>query len=512
VSSTDRDYSWLPKPVDVTDNSEALARVDTVIGQGPYDATWESLTDYTPPRWYKDAKFGIFVHWGVYSVPAFQNEWYSREMYLEGSSSFQHHLETYGPHAEFGYKDFIPDFRMQDFDADQWAALFRQAGAQFVVPVAEHHDGFAMFDTDRSRWKATAMGPSRDVYGELAEATKRAWMVSGASSHRAEHWFFMNGGARFDSDVLDPRFIDFYGPAQREETAPNEQFLEDWLLRTVEIIDKYHPQVLWFDWWIEHPAFEPYRRRLAAYYYNRAAQWQREVVINYKWEAFPEGSAVYDIERGTMGGIRSEVWQNDTSVSKSAWCWIENHDYKRLEDLIAELVDVVSKNGNLLLNIGPKPDGTIPEVERQLLRGMGAWLAINGEAIFASRPWLIPTEGPTEVQAGSFVDGDTPQYTSRDIRFTTRRDVTGDYVYAILLARPNDGVARIRGFGSGSGLLTRGIQEISVLGDKETVEWTRSTESLDVSLNDVNVSSTGVVVKVFLAAETVPARKDFLHS
>jgi alpha-L-fucosidase len=511
VTLTPRDYSWLPEPVDVTDNREALARVEAVIAQGPFRADWSSLQEYTPPLWYEDAKFGIFLHWGVYSVPAFDNEWYSRNMYLEGSPSFSHHVETYGPHRDFGYKDFIPEFRMENYDPDAWATLFRQAGAQFVVPVAEHHDGFALYDTDRSRWKATAMGPKRDVYGELADATRRAWMTVGASSHRAEHWFFMNGGTRFDSDVLDPRFLDFYGPAQREETAPNEQHLEDWLLRTVEIIDKYRPQVLWFDWWIEQPAFEPYRRMLAAYYYNRAAEWQREVVINYKWEAFAEGSAVYDIERGTLGGIRDTVWQNDTSVSRSSWCWVENHDYKRLQDLIGELADVVSKNGNLLLNIGPKPDGTIAEREQELLRGIGDWLTINGEAIFGTRPWLIPAEGPTHVKAGSFVDGAALDYTAEDIRFTTRRDVTGEYVYAILLARPDDGVARVRAFGTSGGVLQRPIREVTVLGDRTPVEWTQGHEFLEVTLNDVNADRVGVVVKLFLEPEASAPRHDFLH-
>jgi len=303
------DPESLPDPVDVSDNTEALRAVQAVVDAGPFDATWESLAAYEPPRWYEDAKFGVFLHWGVYSVPAFGNEWYSREMYREGTAAYEHHVATYGPQRDFGYKDFIPSFTMEQFDPTAWAALFRRAGAQFVVPVAEHHDGFAMYDTARSRWSAAQMGPRRDVFGDLSRAVDDAWMVRGASSHRAEHWFFMNGGARFDSDVLDPRWNDFYGPAQREETAPNERFLEDWLLRTVEVIDRYRPQVLWFDWWIEQPAFAPVLRTLAAYYYNRAAEWGREVVINHKWDAFAPGTAVYDIERGATARIEPVVWQ-----------------------------------------------------------------------------------------------------------------------------------------------------------------------------------------------------------
>jgi alpha-L-fucosidase len=276
----------LPDPVEVSDNTSALAGVKQVIDTGPYDSTWESLQRYRAPLWYHDGRFGIFLHWGVFSVPAFGDEWYSRSMYLEGTKAFEHHVETYGPQNAFGYKDFIPSFTMDKFQPDDWAALVKEAGAQFVVPVAEHHDGFALYDTDRSRWSVTNMGPRQDIFRKLGDAVDHAWMVVGVSSHRAEHWFFMNGGSRFDSDVRDPAYADFYGPAQREEIAPNERFLEDWLLRCVEIVDKYRPQIFYFDWWIESPAFEPYLRRFAAYYYNRAAVWGREVVINFKWNAF----------------------------------------------------------------------------------------------------------------------------------------------------------------------------------------------------------------------------------
>lgn len=501
----------LPDPVEVSDNTAALADVKQVIDAGPYDSTWESLQRYRAPLWYQDGKFGIFLHWGVFSVPAFENEWYSRSMYLQGTDAFEHHVTTYGPQGEFGYKDFIPSFTMDEFHPDDWAALFKQAGAQFVVPVAEHHDGFALYDTDRSRWSVTHMGPRQDVFRKLGDAVDRAWMVLGASSHRAEHWFFMNGGSRFDSDVRDPAYADFYGPAQREEIAPNERFLEDWLLRCVEIVDKYRPQIFYFDWWIESAAFEPYLRRFAAYYYNRAAEWGREVVVNFKWNSFAPGSAVYDIERGTMGGIRDDVWQNDTSVSRTSWSWVEGHQYKGAHELIAELADTVSKNGVLLLNVGPKPDGTIPEEEAQLLTAIGEWLARNGEAIYGSRPWIIPGEGPTAVTAGSFVDSSSPEYTGTDVRFTTRTHVTGDYIYATLLAPPQDGVARIRSFGSGAGLLTRGIREVRVLGSAEDVAWQRSAESLDVTLPAQSATAAGPVVRLYLEDEAQPRRHDFLH-
>lgn len=505
------DAEDLAPPVDVSDNSHALRRVREVIADGPYSATWDSLQRYEVPLWYRDAKFGVFLHWGVFSVPAFRNEWYSRHMYLQGTAEFEHHRETYGSQEDFGYKDFIPSFTMEQFDPDDWAALFKRAGAQFVVPVAEHHDGFAMYGSDRSRWNAKSMGPRRDVFGDLRDAVDGAWMIAGASSHRAEHWFFMNGGARFDSDVRDPRFFDFYGPAQREEIAPNERFLEDWLLRCVEIIDKYRPQVLYYDWWIETPAFEPYLRMLAAYYYNRAAAWGREVVINFKWKAFAPGSAVYDLERGAMSGVSPDVWQNDTALSRNSWSWIEDHIYKSADEVVTELVDTVSKNGTLLLNVGPKADGTIPDEERALLVQIGEWLTLNGEAIFGSRPWVTAGEGATKVNEGSMMDATSPAYTAQDVRFTTRTDVTGDYVYATLLADPEDSTARIRSFGSGSGLLHRAIREVTVLGSTETISWTQTAEALEVNLPTRRSEVSARVVKLFLEPVTTPERRDFLH-
>jgi len=209
------------------------------IPEGPFQPTWESLERYQVPQWCLDAKFGIFIHWGLYAVPGFGNEWYPRNMYQKGSAEFEHHLATYGPQAKFGYKDFIPLFRAEKFDPDHWAGLFRRAGAKFVVPVAEHHDGFAMYDCSHSEWNAAQMGPQLDLIGELAEAVRRQWLIFGLSSHRAEHWWFFDGGMEFDSDVQDPRNAGLYGPAQPRTTQPHEAFLEDWLALTCELVDKY---------------------------------------------------------------------------------------------------------------------------------------------------------------------------------------------------------------------------------------------------------------------------------
>jgi len=330
---------------------DAVKNLDSVIAKGPFSASWDSLEKYQVPTWYEDAKFGIFIHWGVYSVPAFDSEWYPRNMYLIKGPVFAHHVATYGPQSRFGYKDFIPMFKAEKFNADQWAALFKRSGAKYVLPVAEHHDGFPMYASDLTEWCAAKMGPKRDVVGELSVAVRKQGLHFGASSHRAEHWWFFNGGRNFDSDVNDPRYAGLYGPAQSDKDQPDQAYLDNWLARTSEIVDKYHPEILWFDWWIEQPVFQPYLQKFGAFYYNRAAEWKSTVAINYKNKAFPESAAVLDIERGQLDMLRPIFWQTDTSVGEKSWGYIKDEKFRTPESLLDELVDIVSKNGCLLLNI-----------------------------------------------------------------------------------------------------------------------------------------------------------------
>lgn len=461
------------------------------IPPGPFEPSWESLARYTVPDWYQDGKFGIFIHWGVYSVPAFGNEWYPRNMYLPERPEFAHHVETYGPQSKFGYKDFIPRFTAEQFDPVRWAKLFHEAGARFVVPVAEHHDGFAMYDSALSGWTAARIGPKRDIVGDLADAVREQGLVFGVSSHRAEHWWFFDAGRAFDSDVQDLRFQSFYGPAEPRDSQPNQEYLDDWLARCRELVDKYHPQLFWFDWWIEQPVFAPYLQAFAAYYYNRASEWGRGVAINYKHQTFPERTAVYDVERGQLADIRPLFWQTDTSVSTNSWGYVENQDYKNATAIIHDLVDVVSKNGALLLNIGPRPDGTIPEPEEEMLLAIGGWLGVNGEAIYGTRPWKVFGEGPTEVVEGSFKDTARAAFTSQDIRFTTR----GEILYATVLSVPRGEVA-IRSLGSHLRLYPKAIGQIELVGSRKPLTWARDGEALRVSLPDQKPSDHAVVLKI----------------
>ena len=285
-----------------------LATVDKDAHEGPFQPTWESLKGYKIPDWYQDAKFGIFIHWGVYSVPAFGSEWYPRNSYRQDTPDFKHQVETYGPQTKFGYKDFIPEFKAQDFSAKAWAALFKESGAQYVIPVAEHHDGFQMYNSDLSDWCATKMGPKQDIIGELRTAILAEGIHFGASSHRAEHYWFMNGGRAFPVGRAGPEVcvalwtgacgID---PDKDGKGHPDTAYLNDWLARSGEIVERYHPELMYFDWWVEQDTFQPYLQRFAAFYYNQARRrWGSRLCSSAKNDAFPDGTAVLDIERGQL--------------------------------------------------------------------------------------------------------------------------------------------------------------------------------------------------------------------
>ncbi|HLV81146.1 MAG TPA: alpha-L-fucosidase, partial [Chthonomonadaceae bacterium] len=377
--------------------------------------------------------------------------------------------------SRFGYKDFIPRFQAEHYDPGAWADLFRRAGARFVVPVAEHHDGFAMYATSLSPWNAARVGPKRDLIGELAAAVRQQDMVFGVSSHRAEHWWFLDGGRKFDSDVQDPRYAEFYGPAAPEGTQPDTAFLDDWLARCCELVDAYQPQLFWFDWWIEQPAFAPYLQTFAAYYYNRGRQWGWDVAINYKNEAFPEGAAVFDVERGQLDDIRPHFWQTDTSISKNSWGYVAHQDYKTAGDILGDLIDIVSKNGALLLNIGPRPNGTIPDPEQQVLTEIGDWLAVNGEAIYSTRPWKRFGEGPTQVAGGAFNDTKRASFTCEDIRYT----VGDGCLYAIVLAWPG-AQATFPALNADAGT----VREARLLGHDGPLSWSQDARALTVRLPD----------------------------
>ncbi|HEY1801260.1 MAG TPA: alpha-L-fucosidase [Terriglobales bacterium] len=466
-----------------------LNDVNQADHEGPFRADWDSLQKYEVPEWYRDAKFGIFIHWGVYSVPAFGSEWYPRMMYVQGSPEYKHHIATYGPQDQFGYKNFIPMFKADHFDPAAWADLFKRAGAKYVVPVAEHHDGFAMYDSGLSDWTVVKMGPHRDTTGELAKAVRAAGLHFGLSSHRVEHNFFFGPGRKIPSDVNDPQYAAFYGPAHNwminppgtplnnDFTYVSPEWPNDWLARAAELVEKYHPDIVYFDWWIGQASIRPNLTRFAAFYYNSSLKYGDHVgVINYKDYAMQDHAAVLDLERGQLSDIRPLPWQTDTSVSNKSWGYINNDTFKSPEFIVHQLIDIVSKNGNLLLNIGPRSDGTIPDEVQKVLLDVGSWLSVNGEAIYGTRPWRVFGEGPTKVAAGSFHDTDTTKYTAEDFRFTTK----GSVLYAIGLAWPTNGEAVIHSLAPTAG--GEPVQNVAMVGGDATLRFDQRADGLHVQL------------------------------
>lgn len=445
-------------------------RVFTQAKENAYSPKWKSIIQHPTPEWFQDAKFGIYFHWGVYSVPAFDNEWYPRNMYIRGHKVFNYHREHFGPQEEFGYKDFIPSFTAEKFNADEWVDLFVKTGAKFVGPVAEHHDGFAMWDSKLSDWDAKDMGPKRDIVGEIEQAVRKRGLKFLTSFHHAFNWKYYEPA--FEYDAKDPHCAGLYGDPHFPGMPESEEFLEDWLAKLKEVVDKYRPDYIWFDFCWREPTFESYKREFLSYYYNKGEEWGKEVVVSYKDKDLPRGAGVLDLERGRLDSLRKELWITDTSIDRKSWCYIQEPDYWPVNTLIDNLVDRVSKNGNTLLNIAPRPDGTIPEAQKERLLEIGKWLAVNGEAIYGTRYWFTYGEGPTQMKGGSFSERNEVQYTSKDIRFTTK----GNILYAIALDWPVEEVV----IESLKVLDASKILSITMLGVDGELTWNQTANGLRI--------------------------------
>lgn len=448
---------------------------------------------YRIPDWFRDAKFGIFIHWGVYSVPAFEDEWYPRKMYEKGSRAYKHHIKTYGDLTKFGYKDFIPEFKGEKFDPEEWVSLFKEAGAKYVVPVAEHHDGFSMYNSAVNKWNSVKMGPKRDVIGELKKAIQRNGLHFGLSNHRAENAWFFTPGTKIPSDVQNPEYRSIYGPClekpKKDSTqisgiyGSNKQSRKEWLLHSYELVDLYQPELIWFDSTVGLKPFKPTFYKFMAYYYNNALDWNKKVVINTKY-GYGDNIQVHDIERGKSSKIEKFPWQTDTSIGLESWGYIKGESFKSPNKIIDDLVDIVSKNGNLLLNIGPKSDGTIPLEAQDALRKIGRWLKINGEAIYGSRPWVRASEGAVIKGRGSTEDSEP--YTAQDICFTTKRNV----LYAISLDWNPEGIV-IHSLND-----TTKVEEVSMLGSDTDLSWVQTPNGLKVSFPEQKPSEYAHVLKI----------------
>lgn len=467
-----------------------------------YVASWNSIRNHVIPQWLKNAKFGIYAHWGVYSVPACgpNGTWYPYQMYRPGNPQYDHHVKTYGPPEEFGYKDFIPMFTAEHFDAEEWAELFKASGARFAGPVAEHHDGFSMWDSEVNEWNAARMGPKRDVVGELAGAIRKQDMRFMVAMHHAENHWFYNHDERYDT--VDPRYAGLYGAPHDvgalgdsarpwiQQERPDRAFLDQWLGKLLEVVDNYQPDLVWFDDGI-NLIQEHYKREFLAYYYNQEKNWGKEVVVTYKDHDLVPGAGLIDLEQGSFSEMTHMEWLTDTTVDNgNGWCFLQNNTYKSPTELVHYLIDNVSKNGHLLLNVDPMPNGQIPEPSRNILNEIGRWLEVNGEAIYGTTPWIAYGEGPTRMQkSGGFSEDEKLQYTPEDFRFTCKDDV----LYATCMAWPGREVCIHTPWGK---LYPAEIASIRMLGDHGELKWRIADEALHVEVPDTRPCDHAYVFKI----------------
>lgn len=435
------------------------AAASAPIPPGPFAPSWDSIkANYSVPQWMADAKFGIFMHWGLYAVPAHASEWYEKHMYGNPEIT-RWHTEHFGPPNKFGYKDFIPMFTCSNWNPNAWAKLFKEAGAKFVIPTAEHHDGFALWDSAVNPWNAKRMGPHRDLIGDLSKAVRKQGLKFGVSNHGMEHFTFIQPTPGLATDLYDTNWAAFYSVADRSDAAC-EKFLESWVAQNEELIDKYQPDVLWFDNGANSRVLDPLKLQVAAYYYNRAAKWGKQVSLSTKDSAYLYGSFM-DYERSSRmpKQITDFPWQVDEPVMYR-FGYTENSPIASADATVRLLVDATSKNGALLLNISPKADGTIPEDQQKLLRLIGAWLDVNGEAIYATRPWKQFGEGG-----------------NRGVRFTTK----GNNLYAISLAWPTNGLT-IMSLGTTNAVSK--VKSVTLLGNRGKLKFSQDEIGLKIMVPD----------------------------
>ena len=457
----------------------AIAQITSPLPPGPFLPNWESLREnYRVPAWFNDAKFGLFIHWGPYTVPAYHNEWYEKHMYAQYRTW---HTEHFGPHEHFGYKDFLPRFTADKFDPTAWAELFKKSGARFVIPTAQHHDNFALWDSAVTPFNAKRIGAHRDLIGELATAIRACGLKFGVSNHGIENFQFINPPTDLltelkakHADLFDPAWADFYNVADRSDAAL-QKFLVNWYERNVELIDKYQPDMLWFDNGIDIRYLDPLKLRIAAYYYNRAFTWGKTVSLSTKKAAYaPSGKntetigSIIDFEKigaRSPAGIRTGAWQVDEPIG-STWGYTNDMTVAGPATIIAKLADTVAKNGTLLLNLSPRSDGTIPQSQQDTLLAIGRWLELNGEAIYGTHNWTMFGVGGARGERGPHI-----RYTVKD-----------DTLYAIIIGPWPNGTVSLPALTTGTaaeGLIRR----VTLLGGSSAdLAFTQDSAGLHVRL------------------------------
>jgi alpha-L-fucosidase len=468
---------------------------DYEIVEGPFDPTWESLQTFECPEWFRDAKLGFWAHWGPQCVPMY-GDWYARNMYIEGSDQNRFHMRTYGHPSEFGFKDICKLWTAEKFDPDGLIQLYKSAGARYFVALAVHHDNFDCWNSRYHAWNSVNVGPQKDIVGLWREAALRHGLRFGVTEHlgRSYAWFNVNkfadkmgpfAGVPYDG--ADPANADFYFPQHGDTTYaypanPPEWWQKQWFKRIQDLVENYEPDLLYTDGSVP---FGEVGRRLVADYYNRsAARHGGKCEAAYTLKHFSdgphslnhgeyrEGIGLLDLERGVVPSIREAPWQTDTCIG--GWYYNRRAEYKTAAHVVRMLVDIVSKNGNLLLNFPLRPDGTLDAETRYVVDGISTWMAVNGEAIYATRPWTVFGEGPTQGSGGQFNE-DEKAWTSDDFRYTRK----GDTVYAFQMAWPADRRAVITSMKLDPAVL---VKDARLVGYDATVAWKQTALGLEIEL------------------------------
>jgi alpha-L-fucosidase len=474
-----------------------LATVVPVIAQeeltipyadGPFKPDLESFKQYKCPDWFRDVKFGIWSHWGPQAVPR-QGDWYARKMYQEGSPHYKYHVEHYGHPSKFGYKDIIPLWKAEKWEPDKLMALYKKAGARYFVSMGTHVDNFFLWNSGLHKWNAVNYGPKKDIVAAWKKAAEKQGLRFGISEHLAYSYTWLQPSHLADSmgamkgvpyDGNDPGYQDLYHPFAARDNNPsmlswNTVWQKEWYTYIRELIDKYNPDLLYSDCRLP---FGNIGESLVAHYYNSNIKkngGMLDAVYNCKQKSF--GGWVEDLERGVMDTISPFPWQTDTSIGD--WFYRTGQEYKTSTEIIQMLVDIVSKNGNLLINVVQTPEGDIEPDMLRILDEIGEWMNVNGEGIYGTRPWVIYGEKPTDrskIKGGSFNENKLI-YTEKDIRFTTKENV----LYAFCLGKPT-GSLEIKSLGKNSEFNKKTINSVQLIGGVGKTEWKQLPGSLNISM------------------------------
>jgi len=500
-----------------------ISPIAGLAGEGPYKPTWDSLQQYEVPEWYRDAKFGIWAHWGPQCVPE-AGDWYARNMYVQGSDQYNYHLKHYGHPSKFGFKDLCPQWTLLNWEPDALIQRYKKAGARFFLALANHHDNFDAWNSRHNPWNSVAVGPHRDVVDDWATAARNHGLRLGVTVHEARNWWWLQtahgadgtgplAGVRYDGDLttadgkgqlwqgLNPQQL--YAPKHTPMALPDISYVKNFYDRTRDLIDQYDPDLLYLDNSMLPLGWGGMNATAYFYNHNLKMHGRMEGVVTTK--QVPESlskAVVADIERGIAGGITEYPWQSETCIGE--WHYNRNlylqsgefGGYQHPGEIVHWLIDTVSKNGTFILNIPGRPDGTIDSKEIAVLDGITAWMQVNGEAIYSTRPWEVFGEGPCMMKNGSSPNKDGVSLGSRDIRFTANKTKT--IVYAFVMGWPEQEVV-IEALGTSTQMKPTKVANVELLGHGGRLDFRQGVDALKVKFPAERPCDYAYALKIVLA-------------